>query len=281
MKASRIEVSFWTTSLSRSFGTVIRVSTWAFSSSAARSATSLRLLPSKLNGLVTTPIVSAPCCFASWATTGAPPDPVPPPSPAVMNTMSESASAWAIFSESSSAARWPTEESPPAPRPLRDLVADPDLVRRVRLEQRLGIGVAGDELDAHHLGADHPVDGVCPASPDSDDPDKCEVLGIGTQRHGLSSGSPRGPGTAVRRRCRTWPRAPGTPWSVMAASIPLGRRPRGFVRDVTPMVLPAGIQPVVRRRTVAAPLAASLVVSVRLQPVAFGAERGGNGAPVH
>ena len=118
LKASRIEVCFWTTSLSRSFGTVIRVSTWALSSSAARSATSLRLLPSKLNGLVTTPIVSAPCCFASWATTGAPPDPVPPPSPAVMNTMSESASAWAIFSESSSAARWPTEESPPAPRPL-------------------------------------------------------------------------------------------------------------------------------------------------------------------
>ena len=34
-KASRIEVSFWTTSLSRSFGTVIRVSTWALSSSAA------------------------------------------------------------------------------------------------------------------------------------------------------------------------------------------------------------------------------------------------------
>jgi hypothetical protein len=34
-----------------------------------------------------------------------------------MKTMSESASAAAIFSESSSAERWPSCESPPAPRP--------------------------------------------------------------------------------------------------------------------------------------------------------------------
>ncbi len=34
-----------------------------------------------------------------------------------MKTMSESASASAIFSESSSAERWPIVESPPAPRP--------------------------------------------------------------------------------------------------------------------------------------------------------------------
>ena len=37
--------------------------------------------------------------------------------PAVMKTMSESRSVSAIFSESSSAARWPTLGSPPAPRP--------------------------------------------------------------------------------------------------------------------------------------------------------------------
>ena len=46
-KASRIAVFFWTTSLSRSFGIVISVSTLALSSSAAFSAISLRLLPSK------------------------------------------------------------------------------------------------------------------------------------------------------------------------------------------------------------------------------------------
>ena len=105
--ASRMLVFFWTTSLSRSFGIVMSVSTWDLSSSAAFSATSLRLAPSKPNGLVTTPIVSAPVSLAIWATTGAAPEPVPPPSPAVMKTMSESASAWPIFSESSSAARWP------------------------------------------------------------------------------------------------------------------------------------------------------------------------------
>ena len=61
---------FWTTSLSRSFGIVISVSTLALSSSAAFSATSLRLAPSKLNGLVTTPIVSAPGSLAISATIG-------------------------------------------------------------------------------------------------------------------------------------------------------------------------------------------------------------------
>ena len=116
--ASTIEVFFWTTSRRRSLGIVISVSTLALSSSEAFSATSLRRLPSKLNGLVTTPMVSAPCSLAISATTGAAPEPVPPPRPAVMKTMSESASASAILSRSSSAARWPIDASPPAPRPF-------------------------------------------------------------------------------------------------------------------------------------------------------------------
>ena len=62
-------------------------------------------------------MVSAPSSLATSAMTGAAPDPVPPPSPAVMKTMSESRSASAIFSVSSSAARWPIAASPPAPRP--------------------------------------------------------------------------------------------------------------------------------------------------------------------
>ena len=45
--------------------------------------------PSKPNGLVTMPTVSAPSSRAMRATTGAAPVPVPPPSPAVMKTMSE------------------------------------------------------------------------------------------------------------------------------------------------------------------------------------------------
>jgi hypothetical protein len=43
--ASRIDVFFWTTSRSRSFGMVMSVSTLAFSASAERSAVSLRFAP--------------------------------------------------------------------------------------------------------------------------------------------------------------------------------------------------------------------------------------------
>src|SRR4029079_10358673 len=80
-----------------------------------------------------------------------------------------------------------------------DLVADPDLVRRVGLEEGLRVGVTGDELDAHHLGPDHPVDGVAATAADADDADQREVLGIGTQRHRLSSGWLSGALVAGRR----------------------------------------------------------------------------------
>ena len=79
-----------------------------------------------------------------------------------------------------------------------DLVADADLVRGVRLQERLGVRVAGDELHAHHLGPDHPVDGVGTAAADADDADQREVLGIGTQRHrALLRGPVGGHGVAV------------------------------------------------------------------------------------
>ncbi len=48
----------------------------------------MRREPSKPNGFVTMPTVSAPSSRAMRATTGAAPVPVPPPSPAVMKTMS-------------------------------------------------------------------------------------------------------------------------------------------------------------------------------------------------
>ena len=107
-KASTIEVSALTTSLRRSLGIVMSVSTLSRSSSEDFSEFSRRRAPSQLNGFVTTPIVRAPRSRAISAMTGAAPEPVPPPMPAVMKTMSESRSASAIFSESSSAARWPT-----------------------------------------------------------------------------------------------------------------------------------------------------------------------------
>ena len=73
----------------RSFGITISVSTSFLKASTPVSAWVMRRFPSKLNGFVTTPIVSAPTSFATLATTGAPPVPVPPPSPAVTKTMSE------------------------------------------------------------------------------------------------------------------------------------------------------------------------------------------------
>jgi len=92
-----------------------------------------------------------------------------------------------------------------SPRPgteaARHLVADADLVRRIALEQRLGIGVHADELDAHHLGANHPVDGVAATAADADDLDECEVLGVGAERHvGWPSECLMSPGKPDARR---------------------------------------------------------------------------------
>ena len=78
-----------------------------------------RCEPSKSNGRVTTPTVSAPISFlAISAITGAAPVPVPPPSPAVTKTMSAPLSASLISSRDSAAAPWPICGFAPAPRPL-------------------------------------------------------------------------------------------------------------------------------------------------------------------
>ena len=95
----------------------MRVSTSARSSSMPFSAWPLRRRPSKPNGRVTTPMVSAPSERAIFATTGAPPVPVPPPSPAVTNTMSAPLRTSSISSVWSSAALRPTSGSAPAPSP--------------------------------------------------------------------------------------------------------------------------------------------------------------------
>ena len=71
-----------------SLGITISVSTFSFSFAMPASACTERRRPSKENGRVTMPMVSAPSLLAISATIGAAPVPVPPPSPAVMNTMS-------------------------------------------------------------------------------------------------------------------------------------------------------------------------------------------------
>ena len=89
---------------SRWLGMVMSVSTAFFSSASPLSACLRRRLPSKRNGLVTTPTVSAPTLRARSAITGAPPVPVPPPIPAVTNTMSAPSSDCRMRALSSSAA---------------------------------------------------------------------------------------------------------------------------------------------------------------------------------
>ena len=104
-KASTIEVCWSSTSSSRSFGTTISVSTSAASASMPLVGLLAPAVPSKLNGLVTMPTVSAPTSRARRAMTGAAPVPVPPPAPAATKTMSEPFSRRLILSCSSKAER--------------------------------------------------------------------------------------------------------------------------------------------------------------------------------
>ena len=121
-KASSIDVCRSITASSRSLGMVITESTASRSDSSPCAAWTSRFLPSNLNGLVTTAMVSAPSSVARLAMTGAAPVPVPPPRPVVTNTMSAPLSAEMSASVSSSAAWRPTLGSAPAPRPLVSLL---------------------------------------------------------------------------------------------------------------------------------------------------------------
>jgi hypothetical protein len=71
--------------------------------------------------LVAIPTVRAPISFATLAMIGAPPVPVPPPSPQVTKTMSAPPSSSVISLRLSSAARRPISGLLPAPSPLVSL----------------------------------------------------------------------------------------------------------------------------------------------------------------
>ena len=87
--ASSIEVERSSTSSRRSFRIMMTVSQTSRSASAPAWACGGDACPRTGRGMVTMPTVGAPTSRASWATTGAAPEPVPPPSPAVTKTMSE------------------------------------------------------------------------------------------------------------------------------------------------------------------------------------------------
>ena len=115
------------------------------------SACFVRCLPSKANGLVTTPTVSAPQSRAICAMTGAAPVPVPPPMPAVTKTMSAPADR---VGDAACSLR-PTAAADLGVRAgaeaLGQRVAELDLVRRQVGVERLHVGVGDDELDAVEL----------------------------------------------------------------------------------------------------------------------------------
>ena len=72
---------------------------------------------------------------------------------------------------------------------LRDLVADADLVRCVRHQQGLRVGVHRDEFDAHQLGADHAVHRIRSTAADADDLYQGKVLYVAPEGHGRASTS--------------------------------------------------------------------------------------------
>ena len=135
------------------FGMMIRVSTNFCSSSMPASASRMRRWPSKWKGLVTTPTVRMPASRAARAMTGRAPVPVPPPMPAVMNTMCAPSSCSRISSIASSAAARPTSGREPAPRPSVTPHAHLDAPFGLRLPHRLRVGVGDDEFDAFRARA--------------------------------------------------------------------------------------------------------------------------------
>mmetsp|Transcript_61533 Transcript_61533/g.148197 ORF Transcript_61533/g.148197 Transcript_61533/m.148197 type:complete len:409 (+) Transcript_61533:464-1690(+) len=116
-KASSMGTSSGTISSSRSLETTMRMSVCSSKRRMAASACSARTRPSKANGVVTTPIVRQPAARARLATTGAAPEPVPPPMPAVTKTMSASLTTALISAADSRALASPTWGLPPAPSP--------------------------------------------------------------------------------------------------------------------------------------------------------------------
>src|SRR5215207_5657928 len=118
----------------------IRVSTSSRSVVIPCSAWVDRRLPSKENGRVTTPMVSAPSARATRATTGAPPVPVPPPSPA------------------------------------GQVATDVELDVGVAHQQGLGVGVHRDELHAAQPSFDHAVDRIDAAAADPHNLDDGQIV---------------------------------------------------------------------------------------------------------
>src|ERR1700741_246387 len=164
-KASISETPMSPSCSRRSLGMTISVAHSLRSSVMPSSACFARRLPSKANGRVTTPMVSAPSLRAMDATTGAPPVPGAPPSPAgilggVVPDLRVGACAEATG----------------------QFAADVELDVGIGHQQCLRVGVHRDELDALQADLDHAVDSVDPAAANADDFDHRQVVVRGRHR---------------------------------------------------------------------------------------------------
>ena len=160
----------------RSFGMTISVSTFSFRRCTPLSACTARRRPSKENGRVTTPIVSAPGLAGdlgddrSGAGAGA----------AALAGGDEHHVGAAdhlfdlvVVRFGGRAADLGVAAGAEAPR---EVAADVELDVGVAHQQRLGVGVDGDELDALQAGVDHAVHGVDAAAADADDLDDGKIV---------------------------------------------------------------------------------------------------------
>ena len=125
---------------------VISVSTLLLRLSIACSAARRRCAPSKVNGRVTTPMVSAPISRATEATIVEAPEPVPPPMPG--GDKDHVGAAQDLVDLLAALFGRPLADVRVAARPqaLGDLLADPQPLGGVRQHQCLRVGVDGDEL---------------------------------------------------------------------------------------------------------------------------------------
>ncbi len=178
------------------------VSTWRCSSSMPSSASRMRRLPSNVKGLVTTPTVRMPCSRAARAITGAAPVPVPPPMPAVMNTMCEPREVVVDLVEAFLGRGAPDFRMRARAQTFGHRDAELDDAWRFAERERLRIGVGADEIDPVQARRDHVVDGVAAGAAHAENRDAgLQFLDVGNGEidwHGGPQGT--ADGTIVSRQ---------------------------------------------------------------------------------
>ena len=172
---------------SLSLGMTMSVSTSARSSSMPVSAWRARRRPSNPKGRVTTPMVSAPMRTGDFGdnggATGSCPATFAGGDEDHVGTLEHLFDLGAVvFCGTTSDLRVGSGTKTP-----RQLTADVELDVGVAHQQRLRVGVDGDELHALEADFDHPVDGVDATAPDANNLDDGEV--VLRCCHGLSDAS--------------------------------------------------------------------------------------------